>query len=39
LFSANSAIVQLFHGKNKLFFNELIVRSALYYINTFIEFL
>ena len=30
LFSANSAIFQLYHGENKLFFNEMMVRSALY---------
>jgi hypothetical protein len=27
LFNANSAILQLYHGENKLFFNEMI-RSA-----------
>jgi hypothetical protein len=30
LFDANSAIVQLWHGDNKLIFNEMIMRSALY---------
>jgi hypothetical protein len=30
LFNANSAIIQLYHGKNKLLFNEMVMRSALY---------
>jgi hypothetical protein len=30
LFSANSAIFQLYHGENKLIFNEMVIRSALY---------
>jgi len=31
LFNANSAILQLYHGKNKLIFNEtMMMRSALY---------
>ena len=30
LFNANSAIFQLYHGENKLIFNEMMVRSALY---------
>jgi len=31
LFNANSAIFQLFHGKNKLIFNEMMMmRFALY---------
>jgi hypothetical protein len=30
LFIANSAIFQLFHGKNKLIFNDMMMRSALY---------
>jgi len=30
LLNANSAIFQLYHGKNKLIFIEMIVRSALY---------
>jgi hypothetical protein len=30
LFNANSAIFQLYHGKNKLIFNEMMMRSALY---------
>jgi len=30
LFSANSAIFQLYHGENKLIFNDMIMRSALY---------
>jgi hypothetical protein len=28
LFSANSAIFQLYHGENKLIFNEMMMRSA-----------
>ena len=36
LFNANSAIFQLYHDKNKLIFNEMMMRSALYYINTLI---
>jgi len=27
---ANSAIFQLYHGENKLIFNEMMMRSALY---------
>ena len=34
LFNANSAIVQLYHCENKLIFNEMVMRSALYYTNT-----
>jgi hypothetical protein len=34
LFNANSAIVKLYHGENKLIFNEMMMRSALYYTNT-----
>jgi hypothetical protein len=30
LFSANSAIFQQYHGENKLIFNEMMMRSALY---------
>jgi len=30
LFNANSAISQLYHGENKLIFNEMMMRSALY---------
>jgi len=30
LFNANSAIFQLYHGKNKSIFNEMIMRSARY---------
>jgi hypothetical protein len=30
LFNANSAIFQLYHGENKLIFNEMLMRSALY---------
>jgi hypothetical protein len=33
-FNANSAIFQLYHGENKLIFNEMMMRSALYQINT-----
>jgi len=34
LFNANSAIFQLYHGVNMLIFNEMMMRSALYYNNT-----
>ena len=34
LFNATSAIFQLYHGENKLIFNEMMMRSALYYTNT-----
>jgi hypothetical protein len=35
LCNANSVIFQLYHGgKNKLIFNELMMRSVLYYTNT-----
>ena len=30
LFNSNSAIFQLYHGENKLIFNEILMRSALY---------
>jgi len=30
LFNVNSAIFQLYHGANKLIFNEMIMRSTLY---------
>jgi len=30
LLSANSAIFQLFHGENRLIFNEMMMRSALF---------
>jgi hypothetical protein len=30
LFNSNSAICQLYHGKNKLIFDEMMMRSALY---------
>jgi hypothetical protein len=30
LFTANSAIFQLYHGENKLIFNEMMLRSAFY---------
>jgi hypothetical protein len=34
LFNANSAIFQLYHSENKLIFNEMIMKSALYETNT-----
>jgi hypothetical protein len=34
LFNANSAIFQLYHGENKLIFNEMMMRSALHQTNT-----
>jgi hypothetical protein len=34
LFSANSAFFQLYHGENKLIFNEMMMTSALYQTNT-----
>ena len=34
LFNANSAIFQLYHGKSKLIFNEMMMRSAMCYTNT-----
>jgi len=30
LLSANSAIIQLYHGENKLIVNEIMMKSALY---------
>jgi len=30
LFNANSAICQQYHGENKLIFNEMVMRSALF---------
>jgi len=33
-FKANLAILQLYHDENKLIFNEMTMRSALYYTNT-----
>jgi hypothetical protein len=30
LFNANEAIFQLYHGENKLIFNEMMMKSALY---------
>jgi hypothetical protein len=33
LFNANSAIFQLYHGENKLIFNEMMIRSALFQTN------
>jgi hypothetical protein len=35
LFNANSALFQLYHGQNKLIFNEMMMRSAMYLTNTF----
>jgi hypothetical protein len=32
-FNANSSMFQLYHGENKLFFNQMMMRSALYYTN------
>ena len=34
LFNANSAIFQLYHGENKIIFNEMMMRSVLYQTNT-----
>ena len=34
LFCANSAILQLYHGENKLIDNEMMMMSALYKTNT-----
>jgi hypothetical protein len=34
LFNANSDIFQLYHGENKLIFNEMMKRSTLYLTNT-----
>jgi len=34
LFNTNSAIFQLYHGENKIIFNEMMKRSALYQANT-----
>ena len=34
LFNSNSAIVQLYHGENKLIFDEMMMRSAFYLTNT-----
>jgi hypothetical protein len=34
LLNANSAIFQLYHGENKLIFNEMMMRSTLYQTNT-----
>ena len=39
LFNTNSARFQLYHGENKLIFNEMMMRSALYYTNTLVGFL
>ena len=30
MFNTNSTIFQLYHGENKLIFNEMMIRSALY---------
>ena len=37
LLNANSAIFQLYHGENKLIFNETMMRSALYYTSMLSE--
>jgi hypothetical protein len=34
LFNSNSSIVQLYHGENKLIFDEMMMRSAFYLTNT-----
>ena len=34
LFSTNPAVFQLYHGENKLIFNEMKVRSGVHYTNT-----
>jgi hypothetical protein len=34
LLNANSVNFLLYHGENKLVFNEMMMRSALYYTNT-----
>ena len=34
LFNANSAIFQLYHGENKIIFNEMMMRLALYQTST-----
>jgi len=34
LFDTNLAVVQLFHGENKLIFNEMMMRFILYQTNT-----
>jgi len=34
LLNANSVIFQLYHGDNKLIFNKMMMRSALFYTNT-----
>jgi len=34
LFNANSSIFQLYHGENKLAFNEMMMMSALFQTNT-----
>jgi len=36
LFNANSANCQLYHGENKLIFNEMMMRSTLYYVLSWI---
>jgi hypothetical protein len=33
LFNGNSSIFQLYHGENKLIFNEVMMRSASFYTN------
>ena len=34
MFNTNPAIFQLYHGENKLIFNGMMMRSALYWTNT-----
>jgi len=34
LYNANSVNFQLYHGEDKLIFNEMMMRSTLYYTNT-----
>ena len=39
LSNANSVIFQLYHGENRLIFNEMMMSSVLYYTNTIISIL
>jgi len=34
MLNANPAMFQLYHGENKIVFNEMMMRPALYYTNT-----
>jgi len=34
MFNANSAIFQIYHGENKLIFNDMMMRSAFFHNNT-----